>query len=121
MVDAAKRMEKYVDAEGKDITHIYSYNKVMSLKDRRGISEILNRTNYRVLVWYFNPDHTRLSGLKHYRLIYQEPMQSTGKEKFTVYVYVKTKAYLPGHNDHEWLDSEDEESSIELSSRAAEG
>lgn len=111
MVDAAKRMEKYADEEGKDITHIYSYNKVMSHKDRRGISEILNRTNYRVLAWYFNPDSTRLSGLKHFKLIHQEPMQSTGKEKFTVYVYVKTKLYLPGVNDQDWADSDSDSDS----------
>ena len=28
--DAAKKLEKYVDENGKDFTHIYSYNKVMS-------------------------------------------------------------------------------------------
>lgn len=37
-VDAAKHLEKYADPNGNDFTHIYSYNKVMSLSDRRGIS-----------------------------------------------------------------------------------
>ena len=53
--DAAKPDEKYVDDLGNDITHIYSYNKVMSFEDREGIAKILNRTNYKVLAWYFNP------------------------------------------------------------------
>jgi hypothetical protein len=68
--DAAKYLEKYADSDGKDFTHIYSYNKVMSYKDRLGISEILNRTNYRLLAWYFGPDKTRSSGLKHFRLVH---------------------------------------------------
>jgi heme-degrading monooxygenase HmoA len=107
--DAAKFLEKYVDSDGNDFTHIYSYNKVMSLKDRRGISKILNRTNYRLLAWYFGPDHTRDSGLKHFQLIHQEPMQSTGKEKFTVYVYYKTRRYQSDEAAEHWLDSSDEE------------
>jgi len=52
-------MEKYAFADGKDFTHIYSYNKVMSKNDCKGISEILNRTNFRILAWYFNPDKTK--------------------------------------------------------------
>lgn len=55
MCDAAKAIDKYVDAEGKDCTHIYSYNKVMSVEDTENISDILNRTNYRILAWYFDP------------------------------------------------------------------
>ena len=55
LCDAAKPEERYIDNEDKDITHIYSYNKVMSVKDLMGIADILNRTNYRVLAWYFNP------------------------------------------------------------------
>ncbi len=104
--DAAKYLEKYVDDEGKDFTHIYSYNKVMSLKDCYGISSILNRTNFRILAWYFGPEKCRQSGLKHFRLVHQEPMQSTGKEKFTVYVYVKTMAYTPENKDQWETDPE---------------
>ena len=33
-------------------------------------------------------------------------MQSTGKEKFTVYVYYKTKAYKP-EDAHEWKNLND--------------
>lgn len=44
VVDAAKSQTSYVDEAGNDITHIYSYNKVMSIADRQGICEILNRT-----------------------------------------------------------------------------
>ena len=42
MCDAAKPDQSYVDDDGKDITHIYSYNKVMSEEDRAGIAKILN-------------------------------------------------------------------------------
>jgi hypothetical protein len=88
-------MGKYAFADGTDFTHIYSYNKVMSKNDCKGISERLNRTNFRILAWYFNPGKTKQTGLKHVELIHKEPMQSTGKEKFTVYVYIKTKVYDP--------------------------
>jgi hypothetical protein len=53
--DAAKYMEKYRDSFGNDISHIYSYNKVMSPDDRREISKILNRTNFKIMAWYFGP------------------------------------------------------------------
>jgi hypothetical protein len=68
--DAAKYLEKYADENGQDYTHIYSYNKVMSQKDRRGISEILNRTNFRLLAWYFGPEKTKQTGLKHFELVH---------------------------------------------------
>lgn len=64
LVDAAKHLNAYQDDDGTDITHIYSYNKVMSPKDATGISEILNRTNFRVLAWYHGPDASRKAGLK---------------------------------------------------------
>jgi len=54
MADAAKN-KKYVDSQGNDITHIYSYNKIMSTNDRRCISKILNKTNFRLMAWYFSP------------------------------------------------------------------
>ncbi len=43
VVDAAKG-SKYTDENGVDITHIYSYNKVMSIADRQSICKILNLT-----------------------------------------------------------------------------
>jgi hypothetical protein len=39
-------------------------------------------------------------------------MQSTGKEKFTVYVYYKTKKYEP---DHPWSESSSEEGDLSSS------
>jgi hypothetical protein len=80
----------------------------MSTKDTYGISQILNRTNFRLLAWYFGPEKSQHSGLKHFRLVHQEPMQSTGKEKFTVYVYAKTKLYVPGDTETWTSDAEDE-------------
>ena len=63
-------LDKYVDSQGEDITHIYSYNKVMSVADRRGISKILNRTNFRIMAWYFGPRDSSASGLKRVKLAY---------------------------------------------------
>ena len=59
----------------------------MSRADRKGISKILNRTNFRIMAWYFSPKESAQSGLKRVKLACKMPMQSTGKEKFTVYVY----------------------------------
>jgi hypothetical protein len=61
----------------------------MSQQDRIGICKILNQTNYRVLAWYFGPEDTKKSGLENFRFVLRMPMQSTGKEKFSVYVYIK--------------------------------
>ena len=77
----------------------------MSVNDRKGICQILNRTNFRIIAWYFDPKNTRKTGLKHFELLYKAPMLSTGNEKFTCYVYYKTKLYSPEEKD-EWLDSE---------------
>lgn len=61
-----------------DYTHIYSYNKVMSHEDRKSICQILNKTNFKLLAWYFGPRETEACGLKHVRCLYKMPMQSTG-------------------------------------------
>ena len=74
LVDAARVPLSYVDDNGFDITHIYSYNKVMSTKDREGICHILNKTNFRVLAWYFGPDDTRKVGLTNFKYIMRIPM-----------------------------------------------
>jgi len=89
--DAAKPANKYcLEATGEDISHIYSYNKVMSKPDCEGICQILNRTNFKVLAWYYGPKDTESFGLKNFLLLFKMPMQSTGKEKFQCYVYLKT-------------------------------
>lgn len=103
--DAARPQDRYVDSRNNDISHIYSYNKVMSLNDRKNISKILNRTNFKVMAWYFGPRDSAKAGLKRVRLAYKMPMHSTGKEKFTVYVYFKTERYDP---KTPWSDSESE-------------
>jgi len=67
----------------------------MSFNDRKAISKILNRTNFRIMAWYFNPRDSAKAGLKRVKLAYKIPMHSTGKEKFTVYIYFKTEKYDP--------------------------
>ena len=79
----------------------------MSREDRKGISKILNRTNFKIMAWYFSPKESAQSGLKRVKLACKMPMQSTGKEKFTVYVYFKTERYDP---NKPWSDSESEAS-----------
>jgi HD superfamily phosphohydrolase YqeK len=91
LCDAAKTDYTYVDSHGRDITHIYSYNKVMSQSDMEGISAILNRSNWLVLAWYFGPEATAKFGLENFEVLERMPMHSTGKENFTVFVYFKTK------------------------------
>jgi hypothetical protein len=75
----------------------------MSKDDRASISKILNKTNFKVMAWYFGPHDSAKSGLKRVKLAYKMPMHSTGKEKFTVYVYFKTEKYDP---KNPWSDSE---------------
>jgi hypothetical protein len=84
----------------------------MSLADRRDISKILNRTNFKLMAWYFGPRESAQCGLKRVRLAYQMPMQSTGKQKFSVYIYYKTQLY---DENEPW--SEDE-SDLEISTES---
>ncbi len=87
----ATSVQRYVNDQGQPFTHIYSYNKVMTKDTIKSICEILNRTDYRVLVWYFNEHETKKCGLRDFILLTKMPMLSTGGEKFTVYVYLKQK------------------------------
>ena len=87
----ATTLKFYGNDQGEHFTHIYSYNKVMSKETIRSICEILNNTDYKVLAWYFNDNETRKCGLKNCILVHKMPMLSTGSEKFTIYIYVKTK------------------------------
>jgi hypothetical protein len=91
LCDAAKPEERYVDDNNNDFTHIYSYNKVMSEKDLIGISNILNRTNWRILGWYFSPDATAKCGLKNYKLLTRMSMHTTGNERYSCFIYYNTK------------------------------
>ena len=75
----------------------------MSLKDRRDISKIINRTNFKILAWYFSPRDSAICGLKRVKLAYKMPMQTSGKQKFTVYVFFKTERYDP---EDPWSDSD---------------
>lgn len=89
VIDAAKGIHAYKDDHGKDISHIYSYNKVMSHKDRQGICQILNRTQFKVLAWYQSPEESRKAGLTDVQFVMRIPMQSTGNEKFSVFIFIK--------------------------------
>jgi len=75
--------------ETSDITHIYSYNKVMGKEWLEGIAQALNNTDFKILAWYVNEKST-YNLVKNVKLLFKRPMQSTGNEKFSVYVYYKT-------------------------------
>lgn len=62
----------------------------MSESDRRAIAKKLNRTNFRLMTWFFGPNDSAKCGLKRVKLVHKMQMQSTGKEKFTAYTYFKT-------------------------------
>ena len=47
----------------EDLTHIYSYNKVMGADCLRGIAKSLNQTNFKILAWYVNPHDTYRAGV----------------------------------------------------------
>jgi len=95
----------------------------MSVEDRAGIAKILNKTNYRVLAWYFNPYDTERCGLRDFLCLGRMPMQSTGGERFTVYVYFRTFKYTKGieaawDKYDEENESGDEQQDNESSSRS---
>ena len=106
-----------MDDSERCFTHIYSYNKVMSAEDRAGIAKILNKTNYRILAWYFNPTETERSGLRDFLCLGRMPMHSTGGERFTVYVYFRTFNYFNGI-EQAW-DKYDEEEDEEEGGKGA--
>ena len=61
----------------------------MSLNDTAGIAFTLNRTNWKIMAWYFDPTVTYECGLRDFGLLGQMTMQSTGSQSFTVYVYMR--------------------------------
>jgi hypothetical protein len=59
-VDAGK-VEKIVmtqDSKKVDVSHVYSYNKVMGKDCLKGIGRALNNTNFKILAWYVNEKST---------------------------------------------------------------
>ena len=55
------------------------------------------------MAWYFNPRESAKCGLKRVKLAHKMPMQSTGNEKFTCFIYYKTEKYDP---ENPWSDDE---------------
>jgi len=74
VADAAKMPDKYKDSYGEDITHIYSYNKVMTFEDRKNICRTLNKTNFKIMAWYWGPRDSAQCGLKRVALAHKMPM-----------------------------------------------
>ena len=74
------------------------------------------------MAWYFSPRDSAKCGLKGVKLAHKMPMQSTGREKFTVYIYFKTRRWEPedpwsevdsDENDKDASDSEEGEDEID--------
>ena len=76
----------------QDVDFVYSYNKVMGQECLRGIANSLNHTNFKILAWYTNPKDTYDCGVRNVRFLLRRPMTSTGKQKFSVYLYYKINA-----------------------------
>jgi len=85
----ASKLKVYLNEKGQHYTHIYSYNKLMTKETIKKMSKILNKTEFKILAWYFNPTQTIESGLTNIRFICRVPMQTTSTEKFSVYIYMK--------------------------------
>lgn len=90
-VKDATKMKTYSNEKGVHFTHIYSYNKLMNFECKQKMSKILNNTKFKILAWYSNPRQTMKAGLKNVKLLCKVPMNATSTEKFSVYVYMKTK------------------------------
>ena len=75
----------------RDYTHIYSYNKVMHRDTIENICTALNKTNYKVLAWYFPPSYTWKCGLRNFKCLYKMGMSTTGHQNFYVYIYIRVK------------------------------
>jgi hypothetical protein len=78
----------------------------MSKSDLVSIGHVLNKTNFRILAWYMGPVDTEKAGVRDVKLLGRMPMQSTGGERFSAYVYFKTYQYQPGVEAF-WSDDED--------------
>lgn len=117
VADAGKNSEPYTikkdlrdssdAAPTEHITHIYSYNKVMGDKCLRGIARTLNQTNFKILAWYVKPETTYEVGVRNVRLLLRKPMQSTGGQNFSVYIYYKTNE---DESEPSYSDLDEEES-----------
>ena len=58
------------------------------------------------MAWYFSPRDSANCGLKSVKLAHKMPMQSTGREKFTVYIYFKTRCW---DTEDPWSDDDSDE------------
>ena len=58
------------------------------------------------MAWYFSPRDSANCGLKGVKLAHKMPMQSTGRENFTVYIYFKSRRWDP---EDPWSDDDSDE------------
>jgi hypothetical protein len=65
------------------------------------------------LAWYFGKKETENCGLRNFKQLYSIPMQSTGNEKFNVYIFYRTQAVTQEDIDWESSSEEDDSSSDE--------
>ena len=52
---------------------------------------MLNNTNFKVLAWYWGPKESEKFGLKNVKMVEKVKMNTTGKESFKAYIYLKIK------------------------------
>lgn len=84
----------------------------MSEHDLCEICKALNETKFKVLSWYWGPKATRKFGLRNFIYLHKMTMQSTGGQKFTAFIYLRS-------NETETVEDSSEEE--EEGGPAAEG
>eukprot|EP00357_Protocruzia_adherens_P034137 CAMPEP_0115013170 /NCGR_PEP_ID=MMETSP0216-20121206/25232_1 /TAXON_ID=223996 /ORGANISM="Protocruzia adherens, Strain Boccale" /LENGTH=324 /DNA_ID=CAMNT_0002382485 /DNA_START=227 /DNA_END=1201 /DNA_ORIENTATION=+ len=86
----ATKFKIFHNSSKDHFSHIYSYDKLMGEECHESLSKILNRTNFKVVIWYFDPKKSERFGLKNVKLVHKMSMTTTGHQNFTAYVYIKT-------------------------------
>ena len=82
----------YYQIEGHDASHIFAFSVVFSEHDLISMIRILNRTNFKVLVFNCDPTNASMYGLRS--VVHIDSFTSNmigGKGSFMSYIYLKKK------------------------------
>ena len=90
-MENATNFDRY-QVRGIDATHIFAFSVVFSESDLKAMIRILNRTNYKMLVFNCDPKSALRFGLKNVINIGQFISSMIGGHgSFTSYIYLKKK------------------------------
>lgn len=85
------KVKERFTVDGKDATHIFSFNKVFAQEDMKPFCERLNRTDFKVLVLNNPPKMLEALGLKDVVMVHSFECHMGGS-RFKTYIYLKTKS-----------------------------